>query len=43
MKFGSSMTLFAQGSDDDGVVFKRALPLLQGRLDDRTLALLGEI
>ena len=44
MKFGSSMTLFAQGSDDDGVVFKRALDLYcQGRLDDRTLALLGEI
>ena len=44
MKFGSSMTLFARASDDDGVVFKRALDLYcQGRLDDRTLALLGEI
>ena len=44
MKFGFSMTLFAQGSDDDGVAFKRALDLYrQGRLDDRTLALLGEI
>ena len=44
VKFSSSMTLFAQGSDDDGVVFKRALDLYcQGRLDDRTLALLGEI
>ena len=42
MKFGSSMTLFARASDDDGVVFKRALDLYcQGRLDDRTLALLG--
>jgi uncharacterized protein (DUF1810 family) len=44
MKFGSSMTLFAQGSGDDGVVFNRALDLYcQGRVDDRTLALLGEI
>jgi len=44
MKFGSSMTLFAQASDDDDLVFKRALDLYcQGRLDDRTLALLGEV
>ena len=44
MKFGSSVTLFARASDDDAVVFKRALDLYcQGRLDDRTLALLGEI
>ena len=44
MKFCSSMTLFGQGSDDDGVVFKQALDLYcQRRLDDRTLALLGEI
>ena len=42
MKFGSSMTLFARASDDDGAVFRRALDLYcQGRLDDRTLALLG--
>jgi uncharacterized protein (DUF1810 family) len=44
MKLGSSMTLFARASDDDSVVFKRALDLYcQGRLDDRTLVLLGEI
>ena len=42
MKFGSSMTLFARASDDDGVVFRRALDLYcRGRPDDRTLALLG--
>src|SRR5271167_1917335 len=42
MKFRSSMTLFARASDDDGVVFRRALDLYcQGRPDDRTLALLG--
>ena len=42
MKFGSSMTLFARASDDDGVVFRRALNLYcRGRPDDRTLALLG--
>ena len=42
MKFGSSMTLFARGSDDDGVVFRRALDLYcRGRPDDRTLALFG--
>ena len=42
MKFGSSMTLFEQGSDDDGVVFKRALDLYcRGRPDDRTRTLLG--
>ena len=35
MKFGSSMTFFARASDDDGVVFRRALDLYcQGRLDD---------
>jgi uncharacterized protein (DUF1810 family) len=42
MKFGSSMTLFARASDDDGVVFRRALDLYcRGRPDDRTLALFG--
>jgi len=42
MKFRSSMTLFVRASDDDGVVFRRALDLYcQGRPDDRTLALLG--
>jgi uncharacterized protein (DUF1810 family) len=42
MKFGSSTTLFARASDDDGVVFRRALDLYcRGRPDDRTLALLG--
>jgi len=41
MKFRSSVTLFARASDDDGVVFRRALDLYcQGRPDDRTLALL---
>jgi uncharacterized protein (DUF1810 family) len=41
MKFGSSMTLFAQASDDDSWVFGRTLDVYcQGRLDDRTLALL---
>jgi len=42
MKFSSSMTLFARALDDDSVVFERALDrYCQGRLDDRTLALLG--
>lgn len=42
LKFGSSMTLFARASDDDGVVFRRAVELCcRGRLDDQTLALLG--
>ena len=40
MKFRSSVTLFARASDDDGVVFRRALDLYcQDRPDDRTLAL----
>ena len=44
MKFGSSMTLFARASDDDGSVFRRALGLYcQDRPDDRTLALLRNV
>jgi uncharacterized protein (DUF1810 family) len=42
LKFGSSITLFVQASDNDGMVFRRVLDLYcRGRPDDRTLTLLG--
>jgi uncharacterized protein (DUF1810 family) len=42
MKFRSSMTLFALAATDDGDVFREALDrYCEGRMDERTLALIG--
>jgi len=43
MKFGSSMTLFARATQSQASVFHRAIDrYCDGRMDPRTLALLGE-